>query len=433
MPWPPSASPPFSGLDWTQCLLLAFALSFSSTVFAVKTLEEKGESQSLHGRIAVGILIMQDIFAVVFLTASSGKIPSLWALGLLGLPLLRPLLTALMDRCGHGELQVLLALMLSLGSAELFEAMKLKPDLGPLVFGVLVGSHPKSKELARILLGFKDLFLVGFFLKIGLSGTPDLASLGLAGLLLLVLPLKAGLFFVLLTRLQMRARSSLLTTLSLANYSEFGLIVGSVGAASGWIGSEWLVVIALALSASFVLGAPVNAGSHALYERFAGPLDGWEREGRLPEEARVSVGHAEVIVVGMGRVGTSAYDNMKERFGDVVVGIDSNPQKVEEHLTSGRRVILGDVTDPEFRDRLEHRAEAGLLLLTMPSPSEMLYVLEALKEEEPTPLIAVAARFEDERGEFERAGADFSFNVLGDAGAGFAAHVVQEMQARVGR
>lgn len=83
--------PLFSELDLRISLMLAFALSFSSTVFVVKTLEEKGEMKSLHGRIAIGILVMQDLAAVIFLAASTGKIPSLWALLLFLLIPLRPL------------------------------------------------------------------------------------------------------------------------------------------------------------------------------------------------------------------------------------------------------------------------------------------------------------------------------------------------------
>ena len=94
----------FVGLTLATSALIAFALSFSSTVFAVKALEEMGEVQSLHGRVAIGILIMQDIIAVVFITVSIGRVPSVWSLGLFGLVLLRPLLFLIMDRCGHGEL-----------------------------------------------------------------------------------------------------------------------------------------------------------------------------------------------------------------------------------------------------------------------------------------------------------------------------------------
>ena len=67
-------------LGWTAMVLLGFALSFSSTVFAVKVLEDRSELGSLYGRIAIGILVMQDVFAVIFLSASSGQLPSPWAL-----------------------------------------------------------------------------------------------------------------------------------------------------------------------------------------------------------------------------------------------------------------------------------------------------------------------------------------------------------------
>ncbi len=105
--------PLFSGLDLKLSLMLAFALSFSSTVFVVKVLEEKGEMKSLHGRIAIGILVMQDLAAVIFLAASTGKLPSLWALSLFLLIPLRPLLHHLLQKTGHGELLILYGLVLN--------------------------------------------------------------------------------------------------------------------------------------------------------------------------------------------------------------------------------------------------------------------------------------------------------------------------------
>jgi predicted Kef-type K+ transport protein len=78
----------FVGLTAPEAALIAFALSFSSTVFAVKVLDEKGEMSSIHGKIAIGILIMQDLFAVIFLTSETGKMPEIWAPILLLLPVL---------------------------------------------------------------------------------------------------------------------------------------------------------------------------------------------------------------------------------------------------------------------------------------------------------------------------------------------------------
>ncbi|MEO0587169.1 MAG: cation:proton antiporter, partial [Planctomycetota bacterium] len=110
----------FAELTWQTSLVVAFALSFSSTVFAVKVLEEKAEIKSRHGNEAIGVLIVQDIFAIVFLTVSLGKMPSPWALGLLALPLARPALGLLMNRVGHGELMVLTGLVLVYAFTTLF-------------------------------------------------------------------------------------------------------------------------------------------------------------------------------------------------------------------------------------------------------------------------------------------------------------------------
>ena len=137
----------FAGLTLATSALIAFALSFSSTVFAIKALEEKGEMQSLHGRVAIGILIMQDIIAVVFITVSTGKIPSVWALALFGLVLLRPLVFRIMDRCGHGELIPLFGLFAALVlGAEAFDLVGLKADLGALILGVLLAKHRRAGE-----------------------------------------------------------------------------------------------------------------------------------------------------------------------------------------------------------------------------------------------------------------------------------------------
>ncbi|MFT7653983.1 MAG: glutathione-regulated potassium-efflux system ancillary protein KefC, partial [Candidatus Azotimanducaceae bacterium] len=186
---------PFLNLDLSQSLLLAFALSFSSTVFVVKVLEDRGEMTSLHGRIAIGILLMQDIAAVVFLAIASDKVPSLWALGLLLLIPLRPLFHFVLKRIGHGELLVLYGFLLALGGAELFEWVGVKGDLGALILGVTIASHPKSEEMAKAMLGFKDLFLLGFFVSIGLSGQPSLDTLVIAALLVMLVSVKSVLFF----------------------------------------------------------------------------------------------------------------------------------------------------------------------------------------------------------------------------------------------
>lgn len=180
-------------LEWPHAIMLGFALSFSSTVFAVKVLEDRSDMNALYAKLAIGVLIMQDIFAVGFLTASTGKLPSIWALWILALPFLRPLLFKLLERAGHGELQMLMGITLALVlGAAAFEAVGLKPDLGALVIGMLLASHPAAAGMAKSLFSLKDLFLICFFLSIGLNGMPTQETMWMALVLMLALPLKSA-------------------------------------------------------------------------------------------------------------------------------------------------------------------------------------------------------------------------------------------------
>ena len=277
--------PRFTDLSYQTAALIAFALSFSSTVFAVKSLEENGEMGSVHGRIAIGILIMQDVLAVLFLTFSTGKIPSVWAVAVLGaLLLLRPAMSWIITRSGHGELVTLCGLFFALvAGAKGFESVGLKADLGALFVGILVGQHPKSKELSKSLGSIIDILLIGFFLSIGLKGLPDWTGLGIALGLSLLLPLKSVLLLGLLTRFHLRVRTSWMSTLTLATYSEFGLIVMAVGVKKEWVGAEWLTIVAIALSLSIFAAAPLNRVAEQLYEKFVKLLHPLETAGRSIE------------------------------------------------------------------------------------------------------------------------------------------------------
>ena len=423
----------FTGMDYSTVALLGFALSFSSTVFAVKVLEEKGEMYSLYGRISIGILIVQDIAAVVFLAVSAGKIPSIWALALFALIPLRPVLFRMLEKSGHGELQILFGLTLALGGAQLFEFVSVKGDLGALILGILLASHVRASDLARQLLGFKDLFLVGFFLSIGLSGPLSWEAVGIAMLLLLLVPIKTALFFWLMSRFKLRNRTSLLASLSLANYSEFGLIVAAIGVSSGWLGSEWLIIIAIALSVSFIIAAPLNTAAYPLYSRWRKALSGYESSQRIGEEEAIEPGRSsEVMIFGMGRVGGGAYDTLRERLGDKVLGVDFQRDTVHRLRESGRQVIHGSATDPDFWERIDLACNRiKLIMLAMPNVQENSYAAKQLRSLGYQGKIAAVAKFPDEIQQLEEAGVHAAFNLFAEAGAGFADHVCDDLLSPV--
>jgi predicted Kef-type K+ transport protein len=413
-------------LDLPTALVLGFALCFSSTVFAIKTLDEKGESATRHGVTAVGILIVQDLLAVLFVVAMAASLPSLWALALLGLPLLRWPLGFVLDRLGHGEVMLLFGFAMALIGYALFESVGLKGDLGALVFGMLVGTHAKGDELAKALMGFKELFLVAFFLSIGMEGIPGPAGLVLAVIFVALAPAKGALFFGLLTRFGLRARTSHLAGLTLACYSEFGLIVAYYAKAAGWLPPEWMAVMGVTVALSFLVATPPNAASHRLWERMAGRLRRFERAD--PIDAPEPVPPAEAIVFGMGRVGSGAYDEMCTRFERAVVGVDVDPAVVAEQRSAGRRVIQGDATDPDFWSRCP--GDVRVVLVAMSDHAANLYAVEEVNTGRGDAFVVVAARFPDEARELEAAGADRVLDFHAEAGTGLAEHAAEAVLGR---
>ena len=421
----------FSGLDLGRSLLIAFALSFSSTVFVVKVLEEKGEAASLHGRFAVGILIVQDLAAVVFIALSTGLTPSFTALLVLLLVPMRPLMILVLRRVGHGELLVLYGLLLALGGAELFELVGLKGGLGALALGVLIANNSKADELAKTMLGFKDLFLLAFFLSIGLSGplTLDVMLVGAAVTPLVLL--KSAFFFALLTRFRLRARTSLMVSLNLTNFSEFGLIVAAIGVGNGWIDARWLIVIAIALALSCVVAAALNVRAQQIHTRYRTWWNRFQRPERLVNDRLLDIGGSRIAVIGMGRVGTAAYDNMHRLHGGAVVGVDIDAEKVESQQANGRNVLLGDVSDADFWDRVREAHTLELVMLTLPNLPANLVVLDQLKTASFSGRVVATARFPDEIEPLEAAGASSVYYLYAEAGSGFAAHVAEQTKLKV--
>ncbi|MCK5360968.1 MAG: cation:proton antiporter, partial [Gammaproteobacteria bacterium] len=346
--------PLFGNLDWPSILILSFALSFSSTVFVVKVLESRGDLLSQVGRLAIGVLIVQDIAAILFLGISEAKVPSLWAALLIVLLVAgRPLLTSLLEKIGHGELLVLYGLVLALGGAALFELVDMKGDLGALIFGVLIANHPKSNEMAKALFSLKELFLLGFFLSIGMAGLPDISMVFAVVILLAVLIVKSGLFVLLFSLFRVRSRPAAATSLILGNFSEFGLIVSVVAVSQQWLSQEWLVTMALLVSMSFIVSSVINNYSDDIYARFCSSLKKMQRTNRLEGDEDFDLSTTKVLVCGMGRVGTGAYDYLLTQGHKKVMGLDSDKVVVEEQCESGRITHFANVSNPDFWSRVD--------------------------------------------------------------------------------
>lgn len=409
-------------VSWQEGLMLSVALAFSSTVLAAKILEGRRELRSFHGRVAIGVLIVQDLIALVVMSLASGQAPSPWALLLFLLPLLRPLLYRLLDNSGHEELLILLGLLLALVvGGQGFEAVGLSSELGALVFGAMLAKHPRAAELSDSLWSVKEVFLVGFFLQIGIGGLPDVHALWVAAMLSLLLPFKTLLFFFLFLAFRLRSRSAFLSAVTLTHYSEFGLIVTSA------LMPQWLVPLAITLAFSFILSAPFNRVAARLYDRLASRLIPLERNIRHPDEQPVSLGAAQILVMGMGRSGRAAYDYLHEK-GYRLVSLDSDQEKVERATREGRNILYADAEDQTFWMGLEmNQTEA--VILTMGDAEAKVIACQKLREKGFDGLVVSHALYEDVARQVEAAGADHTYLTMTEAGIGLAQSVVEQLQA----
>lgn len=414
-----------TSLDWRGALFLAVTLGFSSTVLAAKVLEDRREVRAFHGRIAIGILIIQDFVAVGLLSFTVGHTPDPYALLLLGLPFIRPLLHKLLEISGHDELLVVLGLLLALAGGAVFEQVGLSSELGALVLGGLLSGHNKAVELFKSLWGLKEAFLVGFFLQISLTGWPDTTGLLYIVLLMLILPLKSLLFFFLLLAFKLRSRSAFLVSLGLSSYSEFALICVPVGIAAGWITTDWAVILALAITLSFMVTAPINRLAHRAYARLEPNLLPLETTERHPDEQPLLLGRSHILVLGMGRSGTAAYDFLKGH-GMRVAGLDSDPTKVARHRKAGRRVLFADAEDPGLWQNLQ-LDEVKSVLITMPDAQSTSLSAKELRAHGFKGMIGATTRHHDEDRSLLDAGVDRIFLTYEESGVGLAEHIVEAM------
>jgi predicted Kef-type K+ transport protein len=419
--------PLFEGISLESAIVIGIALSFSSTVFIIKSLEQRGEITSRHGRFAIGVLIIQDLFAVLLLTFSKTEWPSIWVLTLpVYLYVVHFVLSRLLSHTGHGELLTVFGFFAPfIAGALAFDLVDLKYDLGALIVGMLLVKHDRSEELYDRMMSYKDFFLVGFFINIGLQGVPTWNNLVLAVILLVFVFFKGLLFFKLFSFFDLRARSNFLTSMHLSNYSEFGLIVGAVAVSSGLLTSDWLVTIALTMSFSFLLSSPVVERSYEIFERFKDRLQSWNRTSLEIDSQPFISGKVKYVVAGLGSIGMPAFLRLSEDLPRYVIGVDYNQDKINQMKEDGFDVVWGDTTDRDFWEESNWTGVEFVILTMSDFASNSNSLKQINKLNNRSFKIAVISHYEDEKAKLEELGADFIYNYKTEVGEDFAEHAIE--------
>lgn len=402
--------------------ILAFGLTFSSTILAVKVLEQRGDFGTKYGKIAIGVLIIQDILAVLFMAFGTQKVPSAWFLVLVvSLYPIRLVLSKILERLQNQELVLLFGLTVSLGGAYLFDLVNVKGDIGALIFGIILAKHDRANELNRGLVSFKNFFLLGFFLSVGMLGLPNINQILTALGITLFLPLRLIIYFVLFNRSRLRNRNSLLASCTLTNFSEFGLIVCSFAVSNGMLNESWLTTLALVLSFSFVISSILNSQTDKLYLRYSSKLQSFQSNQLRDYEKDISLNDVNVLVIGMGRVGKGAYRYLDEKEHFKPLGIELNETEIVELQKENINSISGNATSPDFWSRVNLKTSSvELILLAMPIARQNSITAEIIRMSGFKGKISATSKNHNDEEFLKESGIDNVFNLYAEAGTGFA-------------
>ena len=373
------------GLDTITSLYVAIALTFSSTIIVVKLLSDKREIDSLHGRIALGFLIVQDlvvVLAMIVLSAvgvgAAGDGALADVLGVLGYGVLmliavglfiRYLATPLVERLSQApELLVSFAIGWAAALAALGHFLGFGKELGGLLAGVSLASTPFREAIAARLASLRDFLLLFFFIALGAS--LDLSVLGasvgpallfsafvLVGNPLIVLAIMGAMGY--------RKRTGFLAGLTVAQISEFSLIFMAMGVTIGHVAGEAMGQVTLVGLITIAASTYMISYSHQLYDRVEPLLGIFERRtGRREDESWQPADPHDVIVFGLGRYGSAIAQELS-KAGQRVLGVDFNPLAIRHAQALDIDVVFGDATDPEFLAHLPLQG-AGWVISAVP-------------------------------------------------------------------
>ncbi|MDP5069462.1 MAG: NAD-binding protein, partial [Congregibacter sp.] len=197
-------------------------------------------------------------------------------------------------------------------------------------------------------------------------------------------------------------------------------------ATQGWVGAEWSGAMSIAIAVSFVVASPLNRVSHRLYRRHRLRL--LRHESPMLRAKRPDTRNVRVLVLGMGNIGTGAYEAIARSYGREVLGIDDNDRKLAQHFAMHRRVVAADASDPDFWHQISLE-ELELVMLALTNHQENMLVADLLREMGYQGRIAAVVRFDEEAEALEAKGIS-AFNLYAQAGEGFAAHAAQGLRER---
>jgi Kef-type K+ transport system membrane component KefB len=414
------------GMDWLRALYVAIALTFSSTIIIVKLLSDKREIDSLHGRIAMGFLIVQDIAVVLamMVIGSQGAGDAGVAIGVrvaevlskvaglgLGVFLLMRYVLPRMVRVMAASQELLLIFAVAWGAtlAASGELLGFSKEVGAFLAGFSLASLPYREAISARLSSLRDFLLLFFFVNLGTQ--LEMANLGaeLPSAVVLALFVLIGnplIVLAIMGFMGYRKRTGFLAGLTVAQISEFSIIFVAMGVSLGHVDQAALGLVTVVGLVTIAASTYMILYSHKLYE-WCEPLLGWsERRDPFRERALESPPRpADAIVFGLGRYGRRVADQLSGG-GIRVLGVDFDPEVLADRSpATGLQVVFGDASDGDFIAHLPTPG-ARLVLSALRDAEADLALVRHLRALGYTGIIAVTAHSDREGRRLAAAGAD---------------------------
>jgi len=405
------------GKGWLEALYVAVALTFSSTIIIVKLLSDKRELDSLHGRIAVGFLIVQDLAVVIAMMVMSGLggmgeegvsgmtlaltlLARLGGAALLLYILMRYVLPRIVDTLARSqELLLIFAIAWGTALAAAGEFAGFSKEAGAFIAGFSLASTAYREAISARLTSIRDFLLLFFFIDLGAKldfstlGDEITSSIVLSLFVLIGNPL---IVMAIMGYMGYRKRTGFLAGLTVAQISEFSIIFVAMGISLGHIGPNTLGLTTLVGLITIALSSYMILYSHRLYAWLASSLGLFERRHPFRE---LAVEHTQrdgvrpdVAIFGLGRYGSRlAHSLLKQNIH--VLGVDFDPEVVRAQQNQGLDARFGDGEAPDYVESLP-LAGVPWVVSTLPDRASNLALLNALKEHHYSGQIAIVARDE---------------------------------------
>lgn len=387
------------GLSSLHSFYVAVALTFSSTIIIVKLLSDKKEIDSLHGRIAIGFLIVQDIVVILVMIVLSamghkedvslpreilrtfGAGAVLVAITYIAMRWIIPRLSAFLAR--SQELLTLFSIAWAVALATAGELMGFSGEVGAFLAGVSLASSDFREVISSRLVSLRDFLLLFFFVDLGANLDFTVIGSQVTPAIILSLFVLVGnplIVMIIMGLMGYRKRTSFLAGLTVAQISEFSLIFAGLGLAVGHITEQIVGLITLVGLITIGLSTYLILYSHQIYQVISPVLGIFERKVPYRENDHVlkEPGKYDLVIIGLGRFGSKLAEILDEVPNISYLGIDFDPGVVKEWQDQGRHIVYGDMEDPDLLARIP-MSESRIIISTVPDFRLSMQLMKSLK------------------------------------------------------